>query len=266
MKKDAFRMNKLHEILTRFQQGELSKNEVERLLKMDYIENLDEHAQLDLQRRHRTGIPEVILAETKELSTLLKITQKMLERTEYALISRVTPTQFEEFDKIYSNSSDYSYHKNPQGRVIFITKKGLKQETHQGRVGIITAGSSDIPVAEEARMVLEFMGFKFTIAYDVGIAGMHRIFPPIREMLEQNVDVIIVVAGMEGTLPGVVSSLVDVPVIGVPTSTGYGLGEKGIGALTTMLQSCSPGLAVVNIDNGFGAASIAALILKRIYP
>jgi len=133
-------------------------------------------------------------------------------------------------------------------------------------VGIITAGSSDIPVAEEARMVLEFMGFKFTIAYDVGIAGMHRIFPPIREMLEQNVDVIIVVAGMEGTLPGVVSSLVDVPVIGVPTSTGYGLGEKGIGALTTMLQSCSPGLAVVNIDNGFGAASIAALILKRIYP
>ena len=133
-----------------------------------------------------------------------------------------------------------------------------------GIVGIITAGSSDIPIAEEAKVILELMGCKVLTSYDVGIAGVHRIFDPLSEMIKVGVHIIIVCAGMEGTLPGVVAALTDVPVIGVPVSSGYGLGGKGIGALTTMLQSCSPGLLIVNIDNGFGAGACAALIANKI--
>jgi hypothetical protein len=137
-------------------------------------------------------------------------------------------------------------------------------EKLHGKIGIITAGTSDIYIAEEAKAMIELMSADVITAYDVGISGLHRIFPPLKNMLENDVDIIIVIAGMEGTLPSVVASLVDIPVIGVPAPTGYGQGEKGSGALTTMLQSCAPGLAVVNIGNGFGAAVTAILFLKRI--
>ena len=127
-------------------------------------------------------------------------------------------------------------------------------------MGILTAGTADIPVAEEAKTVLEEMGYEVLAEYDVGVAGVHRLFPSLRKMLENDVKVLIVVAGMEGALPSLVASLVDVPVIGVPTSTGYGIGGGGVGALISMLQSCSLGLVVVNIDNGVGAGIAAALI------
>ncbi|TFF88377.1 MAG: nickel pincer cofactor biosynthesis protein LarB, partial [Promethearchaeota archaeon] len=133
-----------------------------------------------------------------------------------------------------------------------------------GKIGLITAGSSDIPIAEEAKVISEAMGCEVFTSYDIGIAGIHRIFEPLSEMIQKGAHIIIVCAGMEGTLPGVVAALVDVPVIGVPISSGYGLGEKGQGALITMLQSCSPGLLVVNIDNGFGAGASAALIANKI--
>jgi len=133
-----------------------------------------------------------------------------------------------------------------------------------GRVGVITAGTSDQPVAEEATLVLREMGCSVTTAYDVGVAGLHRLFDPLRRLLgEAQVDVIIVAAGMDGALPSVVSGLVDVPVIGLPTSVGYGLGGQGEAAILTMLQSCSPGISVVNIDNGVGAAAVAGLIAVR---
>jgi len=133
-----------------------------------------------------------------------------------------------------------------------------------GTVGILTAGTSDISVAEESRLMCEAMTCKCICSYDVGIAGMHRIFPVLKELISKEADVIIVVAGMEGALATIVSSLVDVPVIGVPTSVGYGYGEKGVAALASMLQSCSLGLAVVNIDNGIGAGAIAANITNRV--
>jgi hypothetical protein len=133
-----------------------------------------------------------------------------------------------------------------------------------GRIGVITAGTSDQPVAEEAALVLREMGCAVTTAYDVGVAGLHRLFGPLRHLLgEAQVDVIIVAAGMDGALPSVVSGLVDVPVIGLPTSIGYGLGGRGEAAIMTMLQSCAPGLSVVNIDNGVGAAAVAGLIAVR---
>jgi hypothetical protein len=147
--------------------------------------------------------------------------------------------------------------------MVVINKPNHKIEKNKGKVGIISAGTSDIPVAEEARVTTEVLGCKTITAYDVGVAGIHRLFPPLEDMLKEEVACIIVVAGMEGALPTVVKSLVDIPVIGVPTSIGYGYGGKGVSALMTMLQSCSPGLVVVNIDNGFGAGCAAVLIAKR---
>ena len=133
-----------------------------------------------------------------------------------------------------------------------------------GKVGIIAAGTSDIDIGEEARLVCESMNCDCLCSYDVGIAGLHRIFPVIKQFIESEVSVIIVVAGMEGALASIVTSVADVPVIGVPTSIGYGYGEKGVAALASMLQSCSLGLTVVNIDNGVGAGAAAANIANRI--
>ena len=132
-----------------------------------------------------------------------------------------------------------------------------------GKVGIITAGTSDIGIAEEAKLMCEAMNCKCITSYDVGVAGIQRIFPVLKEMVEEDVECIIVVAGMEGALATLVSSMTDIPVIGVPASVGYGYGEKGIAALASMLQSCSLGLSVVNIDGGIAAGSIAANIANR---
>jgi len=133
-----------------------------------------------------------------------------------------------------------------------------------GKVGIMTAGTSDIGVAEEARLMCEAMNCSCLCSYDVGIAGIHRMFPILKKFIKEEVGSIIVVAGMEGALATIVSTLVDVPVVGVPTSIGYGYGEKGIGALASMLQSCALGLSVVNIDNGIGAGAVAARIAEKV--
>jgi pyridinium-3,5-biscarboxylic acid mononucleotide synthase len=133
-----------------------------------------------------------------------------------------------------------------------------------GRVGVLSAGTSDVPVAEEAALMAEEMGCQVTRVYDVGVAGLHRLLEPLRALLSSEVDVMIVAAGMDGALPSVVAGLVPVPVIGLPTSVGYGLGGRGVAALLSMLQTCAPGLSVVNIDNGIGAGSTAALIANRV--
>ena len=133
----------------------------------------------------------------------------------------------------------------------------------RGKIGIITAGTSDIGVAEEAKLMCESMNCECITSYDIGIAGLHRTFPILKEFVKKDVDVIIVAAGMEGALASVVSSMVNVPVVGVPTSVGYGYGEKGIAALASMLQSCALGLSVVNIDNGIGAGAVAAKIANQ---
>ncbi len=255
----------MNEILERLQKGEISAGQAERLIKVEYVTKLDDQTQLDLNRHIRTGVPEAIFCETKSEEMVLSITEAMLRRNKYALLTRMTGPQMEKLGGIYRNNPDYQIEMNESGRVAYIALEEYQIQEHPGRVAIITAGTSDIPVAEESRLVLKAMGIHTKLVFDVGIAGIHRIFPPIIEIIKEDVDAVIVIAGMEGTLPGVVSALVDIPVIAVPTSTGYGLGAKGIGALTTMLQSCSPGMAVVNIDNGFGAATMAALIVKRVY-
>jgi hypothetical protein len=148
--------------------------------------------------------------------------------------------------------------------MMVIKKKDFMFESYGGKVGILAAGTSDIPVAEEARVVAEEMGCTVFAAYDVGVAALHRLFLPLKEIIQNDADSLIVVAGREGALPSVIAGLVDVPVIGVPTSIGYGLGEKGVSALMAMLQACSLGLAVVNIDGGVAAGAIAALIANRV--
>ncbi|MGV9172017.1 MAG: nickel pincer cofactor biosynthesis protein LarB [Promethearchaeia archaeon] len=256
-------MREIKDILKKLMSGELDIETATKFLKAEFIENVGDLAQLDIFRKVRTGIPEVIYAERKNNKLLIEIINKFLENNQFAVVSRCSESQKDLIIGTFSPRSDLEIDVNELGKILLIKEKSYKLPQKGGKVGLITAGSSDIPVAEEAYIILKVMGCQIFKSYDVGIAGIHRIFKPLSKMIHENVHVIIVCAGMEGTLPGVVAALVDVPVIGVPVSSGYGLGEKGKGALTTMLQSCSPGLLIVNIDNGFGAGASAALIANK---
>jgi len=256
-------MGELKKILEDLKTGKHTIEEAEKLVRANLIEEVGSFAKLDVFRKIRTGVPEVILAENKSSDALIEIILSFLEKNQFAVISRYKENQKQRIIEEFSKESKYIVEIHDLARMIVIKYNKFQFQKKGGLIGIITAGSSDIPVAEEARIIAEIMGCETISSYDLGIAGFHRIFGPLSEMVKKGVHVIIVCAGMEGTLPGVVAALVDVPVIGVPVSVGYGLGEKGKGALTTMLQSCSPGLLVVNIDNGFGAGASAALIANK---
>lgn len=218
-------------------------------------------ARPDFSRHERKGVPEVILAERKDLDQILEITRRFLEVKGRAILSRV-PLEMATRLRVEFDTFDTKWH--PVPRAMVIRRPDTAPPNSGGRVGILSAGTSDVPIAEEAAILCREMGCEVHTAYDVGVAGLHRLFKPLEHMLNQvQVDAIIVAAGMDGALPSVVSGLVDVPVIGLPTSVGYGLGGQGVAALLTMIQSCAPGMAVVNIDNGVGAAAIAGLIANR---
>lgn len=257
-------MTNIKDTLTKLLEKKISIEEAEKLLRANHIEEVGDLAKLDIFRRTRTGTPEVIFAQNKDTQMVLEITRKFLQSKQYAIISRYNEAQKILLDKTFGKSEDYIIDISELGKILVIKEKSYEFPVMKGIVGIITAGSSDIPIAVEAEVIAKVMGCKVITTYDVGIAGIHRIFSPLSEMIKRGVHVIIVCAGMEGTLPGLVAALVDVPVIGVPISSGYGMGEKGKGALITMLQSCSPGLLVVNIDNGFGAGASAAIISNKI--
>ncbi len=255
-------MDDMKDILEELMDEKISIEEAEKFLKAKLIEDVGDLAKLDVFRKTRTGVPEVIYAQSKNAQMVLDIIKSFLKSKKFAIISRYNEEQVEIIIKTFQNN-DYDVSINNLGKIIVVKEKSFDFEKRNGVVGIITAGTSDIPIAEEAKEILKAMGCEIMASYDVGIAGVHRIFSPLSNMIKKGVHVIIVCAGMEGTLPGVVASLVDVPVIGVPISSGYGLGANGKGALITMLQSCSPGLVVVNIDNGFGAGASAALIANK---
>ena len=255
-------MSEARRILKELLEGKLSLEEAENLLKATRIENIDNIVKLDVGRDLRTGVPEIIYAEGKDPEVSVTTAIKMAKLKRYAILTRAKKVPIGLIEtKIPQNFEINSF---SSGNLYIIKEKGFEFTRTGGKIGVITAGTSDIPVAEEARIVAEAMGVEAITSYDVGIAGFHRIFPPLQEMIKSNVDVIIVIAGFEGTLPGVVASLVDIPVIAVPTSVGYGVGLKGFSALIAMLASCAPGLAIVNIDNGFGAAILASQIANRI--
>ncbi|MHB1318293.1 MAG: nickel pincer cofactor biosynthesis protein LarB [Anaerolineae bacterium] len=225
----------------------------------DHLNNLSD-AVLDLTREHRKGVPEIIFTSSKDDEQSLAIAERFLEHNGRAILSRVSSSLEAKLVERYGADGLEWYRASHTA----IVRRGPRVERKGGRVGILTAGTSDRPAAEEAAIVCQEMGCKVTALYDVGVAGLHRLFEPLRQLLhDDDVDVLIVAAGMDGALPSVVSGLVDVPVVGLPTSVGYGMGGKGRAALLAMLQTCSPGLAVVNIDNGVGAGVTAALIANR---
>jgi len=215
----------------------------------------------DVDREQRKGAPEVIFAETKETSQIIEMAQSLLASTGRAVISRLPR---EALGPVRESFSTYPMRLRSGDRAMVIYRPDYVRSQTGGHVGVISAGTSDIPVAEEAALIGEEMGCRVTCIYDVGVAGLHRLMLPLRALLADEVDVIIVAAGMDGALPSVVAGLVPVPVIGLPTSIGYGIGGKGLAALLSMLQTCAPGLSVVNIDNGVGAGITAALIANRV--
>lgn len=250
----------IHEILESLKTNKISVAEAKKLLSLYSIEEIEGFAKIDINRRKRRGIPEVVFAETKEIDEIKKIVKKTLEKSDSVIVSRLKK---KDYSKILTFAKRLKVKieigKNSSSLLLF--KKPIK--SHGGKVGIITAGTSDIGVAEESRLMCMAMNCKCITSYDVGVAGIQRIFPILKEMINEDVDCIIVAAGMEGALATLVSTMIDIPIIGIPTSVGYGYGEKGIAALASMLQSCSLGLSVVNIDNGIAAGGIAANIANR---
>ena len=222
-----------------------------------------ESARPDLYRHLRKGVPEVIFAERKTADQSLAIAARFLDATGRAILSRVPPELEVRLASEFKGHADLEW--LPDARAAVLRRSGDSPPDSGGRVGIITAGTSDTPWAEEAALLCREMGCQVHTAYDVGVAGIHRLWEPLDRLLDEaRVDVFIVAAGMDGALPSVVSGLVDVPVIGLPTSVGYGAGGQGEAALLSMLQTCAPGMSVVNIDNGIGAGAMAGLIANRV--
>lgn len=265
----------MKEILKNLVEGKISIEKCESLLKAESIREIDGIAKFDCSRKERTGFPEAILAESKDYDNLVSIIRKYFVDDEdnfksgmdNLVITRLSKERYSLLEVDLKDLLDYGLHfdYNSQGRVLIIYENRLydfKEEL--GKIGILTAGTSDIFIAEEAKVIVEQGGSKALTSYDIGVAGIHRLFPQIAKMVEDEVNAIIVCAGMEGALPSVVAGLVDVPVIAVPTSVGYGIGADGKAALYSMLQSCAPGLSVVNIDNGFGAAVCALTIAQTV--
>jgi NCAIR mutase (PurE)-related protein len=221
-----------------------------------------EAARPDFERQVRKGVPEVIMTERKTVEQSIEIAHRFLESTGRAILSRVPPELEARLQTEFEGQTEMEW--LPAPRAAVLRSPGNEPPQTGGRVGVISAGTSDIPWAEEAALVCREMGCEVSTVYDVGVAGIHRLWEPLKWLLEDaKVDAIIVAAGMDGALPSVVSGLVDVPVIGLPTSIGYGLGGKGEAALLSMLQTCAPGMAVVNIDNGVGAGAMAGIIANR---
>jgi NCAIR mutase (PurE)-related protein len=244
-------MNKqLEKLLVQVQKGELLPKEALKSLKDFPYEDLN-FAKIDHHRELRRGFPEVVFGAGKTDDQILKIATAILKKGSNLLITRV---ERKVYKKIKQQIPKARY--NSQGKVIFL--KQSPPPPGNGRIVIITAGTSDIPVAEEAVVTCEILGNEIDKIYDVGVAGLHRLFGELDTI--RNARVIITAAGMEGALPSVVAGITEVPIIAVPTSVGYGTSFNGLAALLAMLNSCPGGLAVVNIDNGFGAGYMASLI------
>jgi NCAIR mutase (PurE)-related protein len=249
-------MQKIEEILLEFKNGEKGMPEV-----LEYLEKLPFEdlcfAKVDHHRCLRRGFAEVIYGESKTAGQIAAIARSMLEFGSNILITRVDTQKAEE---VMALVGSLVYH--PQARALTL-KQAPSVNIPEGTIHVICAGSSDMPIAEEAALTAEFMGNKVQRNYDVGIAGIHRLLSAWEELRKGSVYV--VVDGMEGALPSVVAGMVKGPVIAVPTSVGYGASFGGVAALLGMLTSCSPGVSVVNIDNGFGAGYLAAIINRQSY-
>lgn len=238
----------IKELLKRYEEGEITSEEATGLLDFPESPELG-FACLDTDRKRRTGFPEVVFCQGKVPEEAAEIFKKLYEENGMVLGTRADK---EHFEAVKAMVPEARYHEKAR----CITIGG--PDKHTGNVAICTAGTTDIPVAEEAAVTASMCGANVTRFYDVGISGLHRLLFKIEGIRKANV--IIAVAGMEGALPSVIGGLVEQPVIAVPTSVGYGASLEGVAALLAMLNSCAPGITIVNIDNGFGAGYTAAKI------
>jgi NCAIR mutase (PurE)-related protein len=239
-------------LLNRLKNGKVSVEEVMESLKSMPFEDMG-FAKIDTHRDLRKGVPEVVYCPGKNEKDLVKIFEGMSKNHGLVVGTRATERTYKTLKKRFK---DVKFH--PEAGIVHL---GKPPRAKKGNVLVVSAGTSDIPVAEEAAVTADILGSKVTRLYDVGVAGLHRLLEHKKQL--DKARVIVVVAGMEGALPSVVSSMVDKPVVAVPTSVGYGASFEGLAALLTMINSCSPGIAVVNIDNGFGAGYFADMINKR---
>ena len=248
----------LQKILEQYRQGVIDLNSAEEMIRsMGYLA-VSDIAKIDTFRCRRTGVPEAILAEDKNDDDLVSIVRASVKTVGRLLITRVSPSQLEKLEAAFPNLQ-----KSRSQTTCVVYADGKSQPVQSGGVvAIISAGTVDIKVAEEAKMTAEEMGCKTIEIYDVGVAGYHRLILEMEKLREAKPDAVVVAAGREGTLPTVIAGMIDAPVIGLPVSSGYGAGAKGKAALLSMLQSCSV-ISVVNIDAGFIAGAYAARIANK---
>jgi NCAIR mutase (PurE)-related protein len=244
----------LRSLLEAIANGKITPEQGLNSLKDLAYESVDEFAKIDHHRQLRTGFPEVIWGPGKTPEQIAKIMEVMRKRNSVVMATRIEPTVYEVLQKKVRGLQYFEL-----ARICAITPTEIPLR-FPGKIGILSAGTADLPVAEEAAVTSELSGFAVLRLWDVGVAGIHRLLSN-RHLLE-SAAVLIVVAGMEGALPSVVAGLADCPVIAVPTSIGYGASFGGLAPLLTMLNSCAAGVGVVNIDNGFGAAVLAGQILR----
>jgi len=242
----------LKELLERVRDGKVRPDEAARQLATLPFEDLG-FAKIDHHRALRRGFPETVFGAGKTVDQVVQIVERITARGQRVLVTRTTPEVHEAVREIRPEAQ---YHDLAR----CLTVQGERAPALRGRIAVVAAGTSDLSVAEEAAVTAEFHGGAVDRVYDVGVAGLHRLLDRAETIRQANV--VVVVAGMEGALPSVVAGLVDAPVVAVPTSVGYGAAFQGLAALLAMLNSCASGVGVVNIDNGFGAAHLACLILR----
>jgi NCAIR mutase (PurE)-related protein len=253
-------MDEIAKLLEWVKSGELSIEEAEqqirdRMIKKQYnIEDLG-FAKVDVNREERTGFPEVVFGEGKTAEQIIRIFESLIQHTDRVIATRIDLPKAE---LVMAALEAVTYH--PEARALTWFKQPILR-VYDGYIAVVCAGTSDLPVAEEAALIAECMGNHVERVYDVGVAGIHRLFKHLPTI--QDANAIVVAAGMEGALVSVVGGLVSKPIVAVPTSIGYGASFNGIAALLTMLNSCAPGVSVVNIDNGFGAGYYAGLINRN---
>ena len=214
---------------------------------------------IDTDRRRRTGSPEIVFGAAKSDEQILEACQRLLATEPRVIVSRVARARVE---RLVDRLADVTVEQPYPGATVVVVQRGASLKQSLGHIAVITAGTSDLLAAGEAATVASELGCRVSVVADVGIAGLHRVVQALRSLVADGVAAIVVAAGMDGALPTVVTGLVDVPVIGLPTSVGYGVAAGGNAALGTMLASCAPGLAVVNIDNGVGAGVFAARVAR----
>lgn len=248
----------MDDVLADLAAGRITVEDARRALAREQLVTVEGYGKLDAHREARTGIPEVVLAEGKSPDEVGTLTRRLLEVRDRVLVSRLTHEAY--VASGLHTLDGMTYHED--ARMLVATRPGTAAPTTTGVVGIITGGTSDLPVAREAQLTAESLGAEVVLEVDCGVAAPARLVPALQRILDADPGAIIVAAGREGTLATVVSALVPIPVLGLPVSTGYGYAGRGEAALGAMLQSCSP-LAVVNIDAGVIAGSMAARIANR---